>query len=254
MKSSPQDVERAIELRDQSAETHHLHFICSSYEPEFWSGLPRDCFRSWTLHSSVASFHARRWWEPLECVRRLMMTSANVFIARTGLTLQLIINLSIALLSMKLYSYYSPFVADTDDILSEVAQWILIFSIMITILVHGGVGMNDGGDFTATGVAFVALQLICVIIAGFLSFSDMQEEIAFAKDARIKLLKKFGPRLASLIGTGEMESQIVVIQAAMRGYLTRKRISKREITLHEKHLDLDPILEEASTGFWLSLF
>lgn len=123
------------------------------------------------------------WWEVTECLRRLAMTSANVFIAHAGLMKQLVINLCVALLTTKLYSYYQPYIQDSDDVLSEIAQWCLITSLIMTLLIYHGVTSDDEGDISGLGIAFIVLQLVFILVAIVMVIADIRTDMRELADA-----------------------------------------------------------------------
>lgn len=120
----------------------------------------------------------------MECLRRLLMTSANVFIAHAGLMKQLVINLCTALVSTKLYSYYQPYIQDSDDVLSEMAQWCLIISLLMTLLIYHGVTSDDSGDLNGLGMAFVALQIFFVLFAVVVVILDIRADLREAAEGK----------------------------------------------------------------------
>ena len=83
------------ETKDQTA---HLVFLTENYEPHVY------------------------WFEVFECLRRLMLSSMLVLI-QPGSAAQIVIAIFICLISIKVYSYYQPFVEEGDDHLAEAAQW-----------------------------------------------------------------------------------------------------------------------------------
>ena len=124
---------------------------------------------------------SNRYWECLECIRRLLLTSANVFISHVGVLVQLVVNLFIALLSVKIYTSFEPFIHYSDDFLSEISQWILVVSIILTIIMSQGIGSNADGDLTTTGVIFVALQLVFVLWTCAICFADLKSETTLVR-------------------------------------------------------------------------
>lgn len=134
---------------------------------------------------------------------------------------------------------YEPFVADTDDVLSEVAQWLLVFSLLMTLMIHEGIGANEDGTMNSTGIAFVSMQLTFVLFAIGVSIADMRQEMAFAKSKLATTMKrnsvaaKTARRRSSIVSfrfsqlslaeKRETRKAAILIQAASRGYIVRSR-------------------------------
>ncbi len=60
--------------------------------------------------------------EVIETGRRLLLT-AVLSVIYTGTNLQVIVGILMAVLFMKLYSDFGPYIKDQDDLLQEIAQY-----------------------------------------------------------------------------------------------------------------------------------
>lgn len=104
------DVKLAINIRHNYSALVPYSFLFESYEPQFW------------------------WWEVLVCVKRLLLTCANLYVANHT-ELQPYVVLFFSLVFLKLYIETKPYVLDLDDVLVEISLWsliaILIFSILL---------------------------------------------------------------------------------------------------------------------------
>ena len=82
----------------------HLVFLHKAYEPKYW------------------------YWEIIETVRRLFFTAILV-ITPMAPNVQIVGTIILSVIFMKLYGYYKPYKADSDDILQETAQYQVFFTL-----------------------------------------------------------------------------------------------------------------------------
>ena len=80
-----------------------LSFLYQAYEPKFW------------------------YWEIIETTRRLFFTALLVFPATANL--QVVGAIFMSVIFMKLYGYYAPYEQDADDVLQEIAQYQVFFTL-----------------------------------------------------------------------------------------------------------------------------
>ena len=149
---SREDMELACRIRDSNKKCQHLEFLYAPFEPQYW------------------------YWEVIECCRRLLLSSANVFISSSGASIgaQILLNLCIALSCVKGYSYFAPYIADSDDTCAEVAQWTIVLSLVSTLMILLGLGQEN--HYAAASLVFIFLQVICIIVALSLTFMDLRAE------------------------------------------------------------------------------
>lgn len=152
---------------------------------------------------------------------------------------QIIINQAIALFSVKFYSYFSPFVEDSDDMIAETSQWVLVSSLILTVLFYHNIGNENGTQWA--GLTFLSLQLVFLLVATYLTCRDMSQELAFIKDKKRKAKEKWRKtrRYSSRVGVPDLSDQmgymkknpilinrhVVTIQALARGYTARRLMS-----------------------------
>ena len=63
----------------------------------------------------------------IECYRRITIT-AVLSIISPGSSPQSVLSVLLSLLFIKMYGYYQPYEADTDDIIAEVGQFQIFFT------------------------------------------------------------------------------------------------------------------------------
>ena len=102
------------------------------------------------------------WFEVVECIRRLMLSSMLILVG-DGSAAQVVVALFICLFSIKVYSYYKPFVEDEDDVLAEIAQWQLFCVFFAALMIR----LDASGDSASDQAALSGL-LIFVTLSGFL--------------------------------------------------------------------------------------
>ena len=89
------------------------------------------------------SYEGRCWyWEVLETIRRLLLT-AVVSIVDAGSNDQVIFSIVIAVSYMKLYAYFQPFADKKDDMLQEIAQYQIFFTLFIALILRGQLLVGD---------------------------------------------------------------------------------------------------------------
>lgn len=64
-----------------------------------------------------------------------MLTSSNVYLA-SSVELQPFAVLIMSLINVKLYSWFDPYVADSDDMIAEIAQWNTVATLICSIILQ----------------------------------------------------------------------------------------------------------------------
>jgi hypothetical protein len=95
----------------------HLNFVAGHYREEVW------------------------YFEVIECFRRLLLTSALVFIT-PGSATQQVFALLMAMASVILFTYLAPFPLGEDNILAQVSQWSLIMTFLGALLIKLDLSSN----------------------------------------------------------------------------------------------------------------
>jgi len=89
-----------------------------------------------TLRKLTAGYELRTYWfEIFECVRKILLIGLPIFFP-AGSPPQLIFGLIICFLSYGAYCVYSPYVADDDDLIAQVAQVIIFFSLVSSLVTN----------------------------------------------------------------------------------------------------------------------
>lgn len=154
-----EQVDLAVALRKKYAQIRPTSFLYSQYEPIYW------------------------WWEVLECFRRLLLTSTQVFLAKWEPAMHLVVTLCLSLFSLKSYSYCSPFISQTDDEIAELSQWIIVTSLISMMY------MDLSGAPESVGYVFVMINLLLALWAGAIAFQDIEEERELLNKIAMKTAK-----------------------------------------------------------------
>jgi hypothetical protein len=89
----------------------NIKFLYKAYEPKYW------------------------YWEVLETCRRLLLTAVISVIAE-GEIMQIVFGAFVAIIFMKLYGLYAPFLKDDDDALQELSQYQIFLTLFISLLIR----------------------------------------------------------------------------------------------------------------------
>ena len=108
---TPQPDEGGKRLKEDEEQISHLVFLYEAYSPQFF------------------------WFEVVECIRRLMLSSMLILVD-DGSVAQAVVAMLLSLLSVKVYSYYRPYAENDDDILAETAQWELFMVLFAAQLIR----------------------------------------------------------------------------------------------------------------------
>ena len=91
-------IRRREELEKGHPELARMKFLFEAYEPRCW------------------------WFEVFETLRRLILTGGQIFL-KPGTASQIILNILICMVSMRIYAKFEPFIDFNHDRLAEAAQW-----------------------------------------------------------------------------------------------------------------------------------
>ncbi|GMH77208.1 hypothetical protein TrLO_g8657, partial [Triparma laevis f. longispina] len=125
---------------DGKAKVESINFLWRAYEPQCW------------------------WFEVFECGRRLALTGLLIFIA-PGTPVQSVAALLIATLSIKIYAKYQPFIENSDDLLAEVSQYSIFFTLLSALIVQVDVSKEDSYSQDLLGVGMVAINGLAIAMA-----------------------------------------------------------------------------------------
>ena len=132
-------MQEAIRIRDEGPHSHKhskFAFLYEAYEPKCW------------------------WFEIFETVRRLVLTAGMVVLV-PGSPLQIAISMILCLISMRVYAMYSPFISARDDVLAEIMQWQIFFTMFAALL------MKTAGDsLGAQGATEHGFGILLLVVNG----------------------------------------------------------------------------------------
>jgi hypothetical protein len=136
--STVDDERPSIMRRDVlTAETERLSFLWSSYKPEFW------------------------YWEVVESTRRIVLT-AVLSVCGPGTSQQNVLSLLLALLYIKLYGYFSPYVDPLAGILAETGQFQIFFTFFGAMIIQNSL-LNSSWDAFLGGI-LVVINLVIIAV------------------------------------------------------------------------------------------
>ncbi|GMI07273.1 hypothetical protein TrVE_jg10655 [Triparma verrucosa] len=154
----------AIKIRDDGphSKNHKKYaFLYEAYEPKCW------------------------WFEIFECFRRLGLT-AGLIMLRPGTAIQIATSMVLCLLSMRVYAYAQPYISDRDDILAEIMQWQIFFTMFGSLLMKVDLSEEGAGkDVFGTLLLFVNAVGPGMLVCNSIYNGDMKAKL-FAKIAKAK--------------------------------------------------------------------
>jgi len=131
-----------------------LGFLYEQYEPEYYL------------------------WEVVEIARKISLTSI-LSIVSPGTTIQCTASILLAIVYVKLYSTFEPFVENNDNVFAEVGQY-QIFVTYFAVLVIKQQSLGDpkvyGALYNIVDAILVALNLSMVVVLITISLSDYIEQ------------------------------------------------------------------------------
>ena len=156
-------------------------------------------------------------------------------------------------------SYYAPYLEDADDVLAEVAQWVIVMTLISALLIVLGIGANSDGEFaivgssflycfliryltrpiqnaSQVGMVFIFLQLICMATVLVLVLSDTVKEKEYIK-SQVSEAANAGRRLRQRMTMRKKAAVpimvVIKLQALARGAGARRQ-AKQDIELQGK--------------------
>jgi hypothetical protein len=137
--------------RALSSHVSSLAFLWDAYEPQFW------------------------YWEVVETTRRLMLT-AVLSVCGAGTSAQSIFAVLLGLVCIKLYGYYQPYDADSDDIIAEVGQFQIFFSFLGALIYQKSLLGSEWNDYVSA--ALVLINVTIAILFLYFAFVDLGDDLA----------------------------------------------------------------------------
>jgi hypothetical protein len=105
------------------------------------------------------------WFEVLECIRRLALSSLLIMI-HDGSVAQIVVAICACLVSIKVYSYYTPYAHGDDDILTEVTQYQLFSAFFAALLIRVDATSDRPEDQRNLSVALIFISSAGFIVMG----------------------------------------------------------------------------------------
>jgi hypothetical protein len=158
------------------------HKLCPRLASEGWRFL---FFRndSWNLDVPLGTGNSRVqllaspyedrcfWFEVFECYRRLLLSSMLILLYSLEAA-QIVVAIFICLLSIRVYSYYDPFVSDDDDSLAEMAQWQLFCVFFASLLIRLEATSDDPRDQEALSFLLISITGVGFVLMLWLTFAQ----------------------------------------------------------------------------------
>jgi hypothetical protein len=117
-----------------------------------------------------AAYEPRVWWfEVFETCRRLLLTGGQVLL-NPGTPSQILLNLIICVISMRVYSKYRPFVDEKSDELADVAQVQLFFTMLAALCIKVNIDAEDEYNQKTFDVALVVTQCMGPLLLVYQGF------------------------------------------------------------------------------------
>merc|ERR1719316_1681363 len=122
-----------LEEEEGEFDVEAVDFLMGGYEPKYY------------------------YWEVVETYRRLVLTSVIAVVA-TGSSSQGVLSMIVGILFMKLYAYCAPYVIDEEDILAELGQYQVFFTLFGTLIIQNE--LCGKGSNPAVAACLVLVNLI----------------------------------------------------------------------------------------------
>ena len=142
-----------------SAPAARLAFLWAAFKPQYW------------------------YWEVVETTRRLMLT-AVLSITGAGTSQQAVLALLLAILYIKLYSYFSPYEEAQSSITAEVGQYQILFTFFGALITMDSL-LDAKYNSTVDGM-LILLNLGVMLAFGFYELTDLYDELAESREEEKK--------------------------------------------------------------------
>jgi predicted outer membrane repeat protein len=130
-----------LKLRTDVSARHALmvSFLYEAYEPQFW------------------------YWEVVETTRRLMLT-AVLSVCGTGTSGQALLALLLALMYIKLYGHYAPYLKRNDDIVAETGQFQIFLSFLGALVYQRKLLGEQWNTAVGLFLIFINTAVFCLFV------------------------------------------------------------------------------------------
>ena len=71
----------------------------------------------------------------------------------------------LAMVSIKVYSYFNPFIEDSDDILAEITQYSIFLTLLAALMLKVDMTNDEGIDDNVLGIALIFINGAAIVMA-----------------------------------------------------------------------------------------
>ena len=176
------------------------------------------------------------------------MTNSKLYL-QSNPALQSFVLLMVALAVMKAFSFYDPYLLDSDDLFAEISQWFIILNLIFATILQD----EATSPSNAIGIFLILLQVIPLLILGYMCLVTVNVEIKFFADMAprtTKLVMRLYQRvrqsvnrtLAWVVCDGNQEVNRASPTKVMDGAINQGQIDGYELTEQEQR-DPDVLFE-----------
>ena len=108
---------------------------------------------------------------------RLIMTNSKIYL-QSKPPLQSFVLLSVGLAAMKAFSFYDPYLLDSDDLFAEISQWVIILNLIFATILQD----EAASPSTTMGIFLILLQVLPLLILGCMCLVTVNVEVKFFAD------------------------------------------------------------------------
>ena len=181
------------------------------------------------------------YWEVVETTRRLLLT-AGASIISPGSNEQVVFMIVIALIYIKLYAFCQPFINYEDDVLQEMSQYQIFFTLFIALLIK--VQAMVGGLYdTIFSIALILVNLSTIIATVMFTLKVTELLEARKMYAIKKVAQKNAEEAARKMRTAEEKAASTLPRyqdAVAAGAAMRERMFRQSLWRNEWP-DTDPV-------------
>ena len=143
------------ELEEKYPDMKSLRFLYESYEPKYW------------------------WFELFETMRKLTLTGFLVFLA-PGTAAQVLFSLIMCINAMRVYAGCQPFIDLSNDRISEVAQWQLLYTLIAALAIKVNLDGENLNDMVFFDVMLTSVNVFPLLLA--LVLAPLEEGVTNVDD------------------------------------------------------------------------
>ena len=117
--------------------------------------------------------HNLYFWECVECVRRLLMSSLLVILPDKSM-IQCLVAMLVAAFFGRTYCAYKPILANNR--LQEMCQWQLMLLFLGALMIRVQISDEGGMDASAFGVILIVVLLCGPLITAIIAFNEVPKQ------------------------------------------------------------------------------